>query len=486
MGSCLVAPRRGSTRVPSKEDVFVRQRILLVVVTCLAAILVPSLGAQASSRQFTTVEAPAELLFGSSPESALDQVAALGATAVRIQLSWDLVAPDPDARTAPSFNQTDPNAYPTANWARYDRAIDGARTRGLQVLLTLAGGAPRWATAAKRDHLTRPNAKLFGKFATAVGRRYGSDVSWWSVWNEPNLGKLLKPIKGLESARVYRDLYLRAYAGLRSASVTAPILFGELAPIGNTLSDIGTIRPLRFLRAALCLDGSYHKVGKGCAKLPAQGFAMHPYTTGVGPRFVPPNVDDVTIGVLSRLTRALDRAASAGALARRLPVYVTEFGIQSFPDPRLGVTLAQQSDYRSLAEKMAYDNARVRSFSQYLLRDDDPRDGAYGAFESGLILFKNLKLKPSFEGFRLPLVVKPAGSGRVALWGLVRPANGQPGSLTIQMRDGRGAWKAFATKHYGTSGYWKRTGPAKSGRSWRVRWTAPDGTLHTGPATIAR
>jgi beta-glucosidase/6-phospho-beta-glucosidase/beta-galactosidase len=173
----------------------VRHRILLVVVSCLA-LLVPAAVASANGSQFTTVEAPSELLSG-SPDAALDQIRDLGATAIRIQMSWSLVAPAPDAKKAPSFNQTDPNAYPAANWARYDAAIDGARARGLKVYLTVTGPAPRWATAAKKDQFTRPSPEAFSKFATAVGRRYGAKISWWSIWNEPNLGKLLKPIKGL-------------------------------------------------------------------------------------------------------------------------------------------------------------------------------------------------------------------------------------------------------------------------------------------------
>ncbi|HEY2571280.1 MAG TPA: cellulase family glycosylhydrolase, partial [Solirubrobacteraceae bacterium] len=239
-----------------------RHRIPLAVLTCLA-LLVPAAAASASSRQFTTIEAPAELLNG-APGPALDQIQSLGATAVRIQVSWSQIAPDPGSRQAPSFNATDPNAYPAGNWARYDLAIDGARARGLKVLLTLAGAAPRWATAHRTDGLTRPSATDFGEFATAVGRRYGSRIAVWSIWNEPNLGKMLKPIAGLASAQVYRQLYLKAYAGLRQARVGAPILIGELAPIGNTLKDQGTISPLRFLRAVLCLDARYRKVGRGC------------------------------------------------------------------------------------------------------------------------------------------------------------------------------------------------------------------------------
>ncbi len=462
-----------------------RHRILLVVVTCLAMLLPAGL-AGASKTQFTTVEAPAELLFSGSPDAALDQIRDLGATAIRLQLSWSSVAPDPSARRAPAFNQTDPNAYPAGAWARWDAAIDGARARGLKVYLTLTGPAPRWATAAKRDNLTKPSAEAFSKFATAAGRRYGAKVSWWSIWNEPNLGKLLKPIKGLQSATVYRQLYLQAYAGLRAAGVRAPILIGELAPIGNSIRDTGTISPLRFLRKALCLDSRWRKA-RSCGRVPTQGVAMHPYTTRFGPFFRPMNQDDVTIGVLSRLVKALDRAARAGALPRRLPVYVSEFGVQSYPDRQFGVPLATQSDFRSIGEKMAWSNPRVRSFSQYLLRDDPPSEGAHGKFESGLFLYAGTAPKPAWYGFRLPLVVTRKPHGRVALWGLVRPAHGRAGSLEIQVRDRGRGWKKLATQRYGPSGYWQRAAAGKAGRQWRVVWIDPaTGTEWAGSATIAR
>ena len=461
-----------------------RHRILLVVVTFLT-LLLPAAVAQASSRQFTTVEAPSELLFSGAPDAALDQIRDLGASAIRLQMSWSLVAPNPAAKRAPSFNQTDPNAYPAANWARFDAAIDGARARGLKVYLTLAGPAPHWATA-KHDGLTKPNAEAFSKFATAVGRRYGSKVSWWSIWNEPNLGKLLKPIKGLESANVYRQLYLQAYSGLRSAGVRAPILIGELAPIGNTYRDQGTIHPLQFLRKVLCLDARYRKA-RSCGKVPTQGFAMHPYTPKYGPSFQPADQDDVTIGVLSRLARALDRAAAAGALPRRLPIYVSEFGVQSYPDRVSGVPLPTQSDFRSIGERMAWSNPRVKSFSQYLLRDDRTIEGAHGAFESGLFLYKDGAPKPAYFGFRLPLVVLKGRGTRVTLWGLVRPAHGRTGSLTIQLKDGRGGWRPYATQGYGGDGYWMRSAKTKPGRQWRVEWRDPvTGRVWDGSATVAR
>jgi len=473
---------------PKKEAAYVRQRILLVVMTGLA-MLVPAAAASASSSQYTTVEAPSELLNG-NPGPALDEIKDLGATAIRLLVTWRSLAPDPDARKAPSFNATDPGAYADGAWAPYDTAITSARARGIRVHLTITGPAPDWATS-KHDGLTRPDPTAFGRFATAVGRRYGKQAAVWSIWNEPNLGKLLKPIAKNASATVYRNLYLKAYSGLRSAGVRAPIVLGEFAPNGNSLKDQGTIKPLVFLRSMLCLNSSYKPVkvnGKRCAKVPAQGVAIHPYANRAGPFLTPP-ADNVTIGVLSRITTAVDKAAKAGAITGgRLPIYVTEFGVQSVPDKRLGVSLAKQSDFRSIAERIAYLNPRVKSFSQYLLRDDPGTGREYGAFESGLYLYKGRKAKPALEGFRMPLVVVPSKkSTRATLWGLVRPARAakKGGTVTIEFVDKGKGWRKLATQRFSASGYWKRAVNTKSGRAFRVKWTDADGKLHTGPKTVA-
>ena len=130
--------------------------------------------------------------------------------------------------------------------------------------------------------------------------------------------------------------------------------------------------------------------------------------------------------MLSRLTTALDRAAKAGAITAHLPLYLTEFGIESTPDPVRGVSLQRQSEYRAISERIAYDNPRVVAFSQYLLRDDSPKPGVpllarYPGFETGLFTYKG-KHKPAYDGFRLPLAVRQSGS-KVSLWGLVRPAD---------------------------------------------------------------
>ena len=266
--------------------------------------------------------------------SALGELDSLGVHAVRQVLYWRDVAPAAGSKVKPDFDTTDPAAY---NWGVYDAIVDAVKARGWKLLLTVSGPVPRWATEARSDQVTRPDPSEFAQFMTAVARHYGSKVDVWSIWNEPNQPQFLKPQFDKAgkpySPRLYRALYRAALKAFDAAHMKPAILFGETSPRGNS----HVVAPLTFLRGALCLSTKL-KLTKGCAKLPVAGIAHHAYTTRKGPFFKPPGPNDVTIGVLSRLTSAVDRAGRAGAINRGLPVWLTEFGIQSQPDPQYGVS----------------------------------------------------------------------------------------------------------------------------------------------------
>src|SRR3954453_4556226 len=314
-----------------------RRICLLIPVLALLA-WAPAAGA--ASRQTVTFEAPRELLSASTRNATLDQINSFGVTHLRQLVYWRDYAPAPDSKRKPTgFDAADPAAYGTDKWDNLDGLIAAAKARGMAVTLTLTGPAPRWATRAKKDHFTDPDAKEFGAFATAIGRRYGDTVSTWSIWNEPNQPQFLRPqYKSGKpySPTLYRRLYQAAYAGLRSSPANAAdqILVGETSPRGNS----HVVSPLAFLRGTLCLNSKYHKA-KSCGALQTSGYAHHAYTTSQGPRFVPSAKDDVTIGVLTRLPAPPDKAAKAKALPPHLPVYLTEFGIQTTPDAISGVSL---------------------------------------------------------------------------------------------------------------------------------------------------
>jgi hypothetical protein len=309
-------------------------------------------------------------------------------------------------------------------------------------------------------------------------------VSTWSIWNEPNQPQFLLPQyrKGKPvSGPIYRRLYLAAYTAIRAAPGNAgdTILLGETSPRGNS----HVVRPLTFLRGVLGLNARYERVKRWSA-LPADGYAHHAYTTSKGPRFVPPSPDDVTIGVLPRLVKALDRAAKAKALPRRLPVYLTEFGIQSYPDRIAGVPQARQAAYIAVSEHIAYVNARVAAFSQYLMRDDPTVvDGErFGGFESGLRTSSG-KPKPAYKAFRLPLAVERSGGSDLA-WGLVRPDRART-SVTIYGASGKGRFEKLQTVTTNSTGVYAARFAHRKGRRYLVRWTAPDGRTYAGAAITA-
>lgn len=451
------------------------RRLLLPALTILAALAAPA-AAHASSRQVTTFEAPRELLSAATRDATLSKITSLGVTNIRQLVYWRDYAPDPSSSHKPAFDASNPDAYPAGTWGNLDALLADAKAHGVSVMLTLTGPPPRWA--AKDSKLSYPDAREFGAFATAIGKHYGTSVDTWSIWNEPNQPQFLLPqyVHGKPaSPLIYRRLYQAAYAGLRKSNPNDAILIGETSPRGNE----HVVHPLTFMRGMLCLNSSYRK-SKSCGELQASGYAHHAYTTAAGPRFKPPSKDDVTIGVLSRLITALDKAGKAGALPKGLPIHLTEFGIQSAPDKISGVSLSKQAAYLAIAEHIAYVNPRVVQFSQYLLTDDSPRTSGYkyGGFESGLISSTG-KEKPAYQGFRLPLAAEEYGASDV-LWGLVRPLRARSTVTILHKLNGKN-WTELKTFDTTDSGVYALKAKHVSGQLYRVRWTAPDGSTYTGP-----
>jgi hypothetical protein len=456
------------------------RRHLTLLSLALAVLAVLPAAASASPRQVVSFEAPRELLDYGGRDRTLDEIRDFGVTRVRQLVYWRDFAPRPNSKRKPrNFKASDPNSYPPATWDRLDSLVAEAARRGITLHLNLTGPVPRWATKSKKDNVTRPIPKEFQAWATAVGRRYADAVDTWSIWNEPNQPQFLKPqySKGTPvSPGIYRRLYQVGVKGLKVANPNDTFLLGETSPRGNSQ----VVFPLDFFRRMLCLNGSY-KRKKKCAALDTDGYAHHAYTTAKGPRFVPPNRNDVTLGVLSRLTSALDRAARAGMLPRHLPIYLTEFGIQSRPDRIQGVSFEKQSAFLGIAEHMAYVNPRVRSFSQYLMSDDPPRRSKfnrYAGFESGLRTSKGKK-KPAYKAFRLPLAVESYNVSDV-LWGLVRQFR-QATTVTIEVDPpGKKGWRKLRTvKTTGTGVYSLRVTHV-DGQKYRVKWRSPAGKGYAG------
>jgi hypothetical protein len=280
------------------------------------------------------------------------------------------------------------------DWARYDSIVDLARGHGMAVQMTITGPAPAWATPTGdlEKGYVRPNARRFGEFARAVAERYRGRVSRYSIWNEPNWATWLGPLS--EGPRLYRELYRRSYAAIKRADPNADVLIGELAPYRK-----GTVStaPLEFLREMTCVDAAYRPTRRRCpgGTLKADGFAHHPYDFTNPPERPLEGADNVTIGSLDRLTRALDRLKRARVLVPRrgryLPLYLTEFGY--FRAGARRISESKRAAWTTRAFDIAQRNPRVRQILYYVfvrppggtffdlsLLDTDGREtGAYRA-----------------------------------------------------------------------------------------------------------
>jgi len=417
----------------------------------------------------TVVQDDAELLYRSEAQMAgvLDDLRAAGVDWVRVTAGWSVIAPTPEATQRPAgFDATDPEAYPSGAWDRLDRLARLARERGLELNVDIAFWAPRWAVARAADAPDRrriaPDPRHFAEFAQAVARRY-PDAAAFTVWNEPNHNVFLLPQwqegpgGDLEPAspHVYRAMLHAAVPRLREAAPDATVLIGATSSLGASEPQEADDRmsPMVFLRALACVDEALEPVRDGrCAgfrPLPGDGWSHHPYGGRLPPWEPSPQDKDVRMADLGRLSSTLDRLHEAGRIERRLDLYLTEFGYQTNPpDPTWDVTPDDAARWLSEAERIARANPRVRSTTHFLVRDLPEREGdslreRWRDYQTGLY-FIDGRSKPTRAAFAAPLVALEAQPGRVALWGFVRPGEGERPWRILTRPAGGGAWRELA------------------------------------------
>ena len=161
---------------------------------------------------------------------------------------------DPSANSQPSFDATDPGAYP--GFEPYDDLVRARTAQGsarhdhARPRRAATGRPPVGAAATTRStRVTSPTSRARSALATRAPTPACPRSRCWSIWNEPNHVFFIKPRS--QAPRVYRRLVQRGLPALKAAVPGARVLVGELAPVGTATKVIG---PLRFLQQWLCLD----------------------------------------------------------------------------------------------------------------------------------------------------------------------------------------------------------------------------------------
>jgi hypothetical protein len=476
---------------------------MLAILVALA-LATPS-GALANHSQEMILQDDSQLIY--SPPSHVEGVLAalkrMGVNRVRVSVVWSLVAPNSLSFKEPKFNATSPAAYAKGVWARWDLIDLYAHKIGLGVYFQPTAPAPYWATKPLPipqgyQSASDINGRAYGQFVQAVATRYDGHhrgtglngkpttlpaVRYWGIYNEPNIGGWMVPqwtLHGKKEASptIYRGMLDAAWSALvKTGHRHDTVLIGETAAYGAGRKGFGdSMDPLVFIRGLYCLSNSYTPLkGRaatsiGCPKsgsrssfvranpglFQAPGWAAHPYDFQHAPGVNRPDPNSATLSGLSKLERALDRSFRSYHQRAGIPIYITEWGVQSRgPSPFVIFSQAQQAAYINQGEYMAYENPRVRSFAQFLLVDDAPNASEpfgskkyWATFQSGLLTYPNDKPKPAYYAFELPIwVAQPHHSSHVAVWAQIRSNYGVDGRVgTLQFRGkGSSAWTKVGT-----------------------------------------
>jgi len=468
--------------------------LVCFVLAALAAMLSPQV-ASASPSQLSLMQDDRELL-GQGEVDAADAMAemrSLGVDIVRTNVIYHRIYTSPRDRRKPSgFNASNPRSS-KYNWAATDRLVQLARANGIRVLMVVTGPGPFFTSSSPRRCRRvpcpyRPKPRAFGAFASAVAKRYRGKVDYYSIWNEPNLGRpwFTPRFRRTRHGRVdvagatYRKLF---QAGQRAIARYNParrnrVLFGETAAIAS---------PLPMLRAALCLNPSGRpfrgrlKALQGCTgrveKLNIGGFAVHPWNPGAygNPRSRTSSKTALPQAYMPRLHRLMDGAARRGRIGRGKGIWATEFGYQTTPPDRLSrISLNAHARYINESDRLFFADRRIGSVAQYELADvpqiEHVNTGLRFARSSGG------QEKPAYAAYRMPIVVTRRSATSVEVYGQVRPARLLSGGPfvrpLVQAAQPGGEFVTVATPLTKRRGIFRinvnRAGAA--GARWRILW----------------
>ena len=409
---------------PRTGGLTIRSRAALALVVALSALAASSTASASPSIKYG-IQDDAWLAYGPGTLSQrLGRIDRLGVQIVRYTLRWDRVS----ARRPPAYD-----------WKVSDAVLRGLRARGIEAVVTI-WGTPAWANRDRAPSYAPSSGSAIAAFARAAARRY-SWVRRWTIWNEPNQRRWLKPTT---PATYVRRLLNPAYAAVHAAHAGALVAGGVTAPRGNA----GGVAPVDWI----------HGMASAGARLDAYAHNPYPLKPTESPWAGGCAVcRTLTMATLPRLLGEVQRAFGPKR------IWLTEYGYQTNPPDRFfGVSDALQAAYVGAGALRAYRAARVDMLIHFLVRDEPDVAG----WQSGLIDARGHE-KPSYRAFSLPLAVVSRTGARTAVWGQVRPGSGRRPYRLQRRVGGRWTWLG-ATARTSAGGFFQRTVSAGKGAQLRV------------------
>ncbi|MDX8150247.1 hypothetical protein SK069_01450 [Patulibacter brassicae] len=474
-----------------------RLRRATPLVLAAAGLLALPGGASASKTMLTGI-ADENVLNGATPGGADTTVAkwkAEGIQDVRTFAQWNKLAPDVDATKVPEGKDwRDPASY---DFSSLDRKIDLVRRHGLGVTLVLTGPGPVWGSLepARRNGTLKPNPTLFGQFSEAVAKHVADRVDRYIIWNEPNVATWLQPqwtCTGLKcrpySPYLYRQLAAKGYAAVKRHDSTARVAIGGTSSKGTIAAPrIGrtnsAMQPLVFLREMSCVTAKYKRTRSGRCKgfkpLSGEALSYHPHPREFSPGRTDPAKDNARIADLPRLLRALDRMQRAGGFkvrgAKRMPLWLDEFGYETYPPDRKGngtVSLSRQKAWTQWGIAKAARQSRVQMLTQYEWFDEptgSDENEQFNRWQSGPF-FVDGRPKPLAAVFATPIYGWRT-SRSATVWGQARPATSRI-RVTLQRSTG-GAFRDYKAVTTNAVGQFTAKVPRSSKTRYRFTFVDP-------------
>jgi hypothetical protein len=240
----------------------------------------------------------------------LDQIVALGATWVRVDIEWGDV------------QYSSPN---DSNWTDYDTLVNAIAAHHLKTLVIILF-TPQWArnpSCGGGAKCPPADPNQFATFASEVAARYKGKVEAYEVWNEPNNYNFWATKTDCDA---YTALLKVTYPAIKKADSNAIVVTGGLAP-ENT--DNNNISQTDFLSCV------YNDGGKNYF----DAVGDHAYTFPTLPSANNTNV----WAQMSETNPSLRSIMTANGDAKK-KIWITEFGTPTDgPDPHWFNTEAQQA-----------------------------------------------------------------------------------------------------------------------------------------------
>jgi len=311
----------------------------------------------------------------------LQRASAAGASIIHTTATWSALAP---TRPADASNGDDP-AYKLAD---LDELVQRASSYGMRVMINITG-TPTWANGNKKPNVMPKKVGDLQTFARMLATRYDGlnnkgYVGLWSVWNEPNLQQFLAPQyvgKKIVSPANYAKLYKAAYAGIKAGNRSAQIAIGETSAQGRDKPSKGSSQTVS--------PGMFAKLLSKQKGLRFDAWAHHPYPTA--PSAKPTEkvrYPNVTLSTMPKFEKDLHTW-----FKKTVPIWITEYGHETKPGERKGVSLSTQAKYAKQALGIARKDPNVQMFIWFTFRDSSGNP-----WQSGL-LQPSGAAKPSYSAF---------------------------------------------------------------------------------------